>query len=70
MKLRAFIAPGEEIELRSELSNADSGGIMSARTSVYSSGKRIAMGGLRIEALQSELPEIEPLQIEPGSGRQ
>ncbi len=65
MKLRAFIAPGEEIELRSELSNSEGGGIMSARTSVYSSGKRIAMGGLKIEALQ-----IEPLQIEPGSGGQ
>jgi 3-hydroxyacyl-[acyl-carrier-protein] dehydratase len=50
MKLRAFIPPGELIELRSDLSPPGSGGIMSARTSVYANGKRIAMGGLQIEA--------------------
>jgi 3-hydroxymyristoyl/3-hydroxydecanoyl-(acyl carrier protein) dehydratase len=65
MKLRAFIAPGDEIELRSELSNPDGGGTMPARTSVYSSGKRIAMGGLQIEAVR-----INALQMEPGSGGQ
>jgi 3-hydroxyacyl-[acyl-carrier-protein] dehydratase len=50
MKLRAFIAPGELIELRSDLSPPEGGRIMSARTSVYANGKRIAMGGLQIEA--------------------
>lgn len=50
MKLRAFIPPGESIELRSDLSAAGSGGIMSARTGVYANGKRIAMGRLQIEA--------------------
>ena len=50
MKLRAFIAPGEMLELRSDLSAPESGGIMSARTSVHANGKRIAMGGLQIEA--------------------
>jgi 3-hydroxymyristoyl/3-hydroxydecanoyl-(acyl carrier protein) dehydratase len=50
MKLRAFIAPGEQIELRSELSPPGRGGIMPARTSVYSNGKRIAMGVLEIGA--------------------
>jgi hypothetical protein len=50
MKLRAFIPPGESIELRADLSAPDSGGIMSARTGVYANGKRIAMGGLQIEA--------------------
>lgn len=53
MKLRAFIAPGDVIELRSDLSQPESGGIMSARTSVYSSGKRIAMGGLHVGARSS-----------------
>jgi 3-hydroxymyristoyl/3-hydroxydecanoyl-(acyl carrier protein) dehydratase len=50
MKLRAFIPPGESIELRCDLSAAGSGGIMSARTGAYANGKRIAMGGLQIEA--------------------
>lgn len=64
MKLRAFIAPGEEIELRSELSNPDGGRIMAARTSVYSNGKRIAMGGLQIEAQQVEARQVEARQVE------
>ena len=48
MKLRTFIAPGELIELRADLSPSDSGGIMAARTSVYSSAKRIGLGALEI----------------------
>jgi 3-hydroxymyristoyl/3-hydroxydecanoyl-(acyl carrier protein) dehydratase len=53
MKLRTFIAPGELIELRADLSPANSEGIMSARTSVYSGGKRIALGALEIGARSS-----------------
>jgi len=53
MKLRTFIAPGELIELRADLSPPDSEGIMSVKTSVHSGGKRIALGALEIGARSS-----------------
>jgi 3-hydroxyacyl-[acyl-carrier-protein] dehydratase len=53
MKIRAFIPPGEVVELRVELSPPTGGGIMVAKTSAHANGKRIAMGGLEIEARRS-----------------
>lgn len=54
MKMRAFIPPGELVELGVDLSRPGEAGIMAARTSARVRGKQVAMGGLEIAARSRE----------------
>jgi len=50
MKLRAFIAPGDIVELQVDLAPPGDNGAMMAKTSAYVNGKQVAMGSLEIAA--------------------
>ena len=54
MKLRAFITPGELVELSVDLSSPDEDNVMMVRTGARVNGKQVAMGRLEIAALGSE----------------
>jgi 3-hydroxymyristoyl/3-hydroxydecanoyl-(acyl carrier protein) dehydratase len=54
MKIRAFIPPGELVELTVDLSRLGEAGIMAARTSARVRGKQVAMGSLEIAAGSAE----------------
>jgi len=54
MKLRAFITPGDMVELLAELSPPDGGNVMMVKTGARVNGKQVAMGQLEITALDGE----------------
>jgi 3-hydroxymyristoyl/3-hydroxydecanoyl-(acyl carrier protein) dehydratase len=50
LKLRAFIAPGDIVELYVGLAPPDDSGVMTAQTRAYMNGKQVAMGSLQMAA--------------------
>jgi 3-hydroxymyristoyl/3-hydroxydecanoyl-(acyl carrier protein) dehydratase len=54
MKLRSFIAPGDTVELRVELTPPNDTGAVLTRTSAHMNGKQIALGGLELTVPEGE----------------
>jgi len=54
LKLRAFIAPGDIVELYVGLAPPDDSGVMTAQTRAYMNGKQVAMGSLQMAAMGAD----------------
>ena len=54
LKLRAFIAPGDIVELRVNLAPPDDRSVMMVQTSVHMRGKQVAMGSLELAPTEGD----------------